>query len=146
MARRARHTTAIADAISQGGLKRPGDNVLSSILTRAAKGREVVKVGKGMWGLKAEETSEANQSGGARREEAAPSKANSAETITEERGGYARCCEIDKWFWIALRPDPRCAEKGRVSRYTLTRLQSKCGREARRRQIELAWRASSPVG
>ena len=51
IARRAQHTTAIADAIGQGGLKRPDVNVLSSILVRAAKGREIVKVGKGMWGL-----------------------------------------------------------------------------------------------
>jgi hypothetical protein len=51
MARRAQHTAAIADAIGQGGLKRPDVNVLSSILVRAAKGREIVKVGKGMWGL-----------------------------------------------------------------------------------------------
>lgn len=51
MARRAQHATAIAGALEQGGLKRPSDNVLSGILVRAAKGREVVKVGKGMWGL-----------------------------------------------------------------------------------------------
>jgi len=51
MARRAQHATAIAAALEQGGLKRPADNVLSGILVRAAKGREVVKVGKGMWGL-----------------------------------------------------------------------------------------------
>jgi hypothetical protein len=51
MARRAQHLTAIASALEQGGLKRPADNVLSGILVRAAKGREVTKVGKGMWGL-----------------------------------------------------------------------------------------------
>jgi hypothetical protein len=51
MARRAQHTAAIADAVGQGGLKRPDVNVMSSILVRAAKGREVTKVGKGMWGL-----------------------------------------------------------------------------------------------
>jgi hypothetical protein len=51
MARRAQHTAAIADAIGKGGLKQPDINVLSSILVRAAKGREVTKVGKGMWGL-----------------------------------------------------------------------------------------------
>lgn len=51
MARRAQHTAGIADAIGQGGLKRPDVNTLSSILVRAAKGREIVKVGKGMWGL-----------------------------------------------------------------------------------------------
>lgn len=51
LARRAQHTKAIADALSQGGLKRPADNVLSGILIRAAKGREVTKVGKGTWGL-----------------------------------------------------------------------------------------------
>jgi len=51
MARRAQHLNAIADALAQGGLKRPTDNVLSGILVRAAKGREVIKVGKGMWGL-----------------------------------------------------------------------------------------------
>ena len=51
MARRAQHLTAIASALEHGGLKRPADNVLSGILVRAAKGREVTKVGKGMWGL-----------------------------------------------------------------------------------------------
>jgi hypothetical protein len=51
MARRAQHLTAIASALEQGGLKRPTDNVMSGILVRAAKGREVTKVGKGMWGL-----------------------------------------------------------------------------------------------
>jgi hypothetical protein len=51
MVRRAQHTAAIADALGKGGLKRPDVNVLSSILVRAAKGREVTKVGKGMWGL-----------------------------------------------------------------------------------------------
>src|SRR2546425_1154323 len=51
IARRAQHTTAIADAISQGGLKRPTEAVLSSILVRAAKGRELTKVGRGTWGL-----------------------------------------------------------------------------------------------
>ncbi len=51
MARRAQHISAIAEAIGQGGLKKPSENVLSSILVRAAKGREVAKVGKGMWGL-----------------------------------------------------------------------------------------------
>ena len=51
MAHRAQHTAAIADALGKGGLKRPDVNVLSSILVRAAKGREVTKVGKGMWGL-----------------------------------------------------------------------------------------------
>jgi hypothetical protein len=51
IARRAQHTTAIAEALSQGGQKRPTDAVLSSILVRAAKGREITKVGKGMWGL-----------------------------------------------------------------------------------------------
>jgi hypothetical protein len=51
MVRRAQTTGAIADALGKGGLKRPDVNSLSSILVRAAKGREVVKVGKGMWGL-----------------------------------------------------------------------------------------------
>jgi hypothetical protein len=51
MARRAQHTTAIADALAKGGLKRPEDGTLSSILVRAAKGREIIKVGKAMWGL-----------------------------------------------------------------------------------------------
>lgn len=51
MARRAQHTSAIADALSKGGMKRPEENSLSSILIRAAKGREVSKVGRGMWGL-----------------------------------------------------------------------------------------------
>ncbi len=51
MARRAQHAAAIAAALEQGGLKRPADNVLSGVLVRAAKGREVTKVGKGMWGL-----------------------------------------------------------------------------------------------
>jgi hypothetical protein len=51
MARRAQHTTAIADALANGGLKRPQENNVFSILARAAKGREVVKVGKGLWGL-----------------------------------------------------------------------------------------------
>jgi hypothetical protein len=51
MARRAQHTTAIADAIAKGGLKRPTESTLSSLLIRAAKGREVMKVGKAMWGL-----------------------------------------------------------------------------------------------
>lgn len=51
MATRAQHLGAIATALEQGGLKRPSDNVLSGILVRAAKGREVTKVGKGMWGL-----------------------------------------------------------------------------------------------
>lgn len=51
MLRRAQHTTAIADALGKGGMKRPAENNLFSILARAAKGREVVKVGKGMWGL-----------------------------------------------------------------------------------------------
>jgi len=51
MARRAQHTKAIADALAQGGMKRPTDNTMSVILIRAAKGREIVKVGKGMWGL-----------------------------------------------------------------------------------------------
>lgn len=51
LARRAQHTRVIADALGQGGLERPADNVLSGILIRAAKGREVVKVGKGTWGL-----------------------------------------------------------------------------------------------
>lgn len=51
MAGRAQHTTTIADTLARGGLKRPDDGVLSSILVRAAKGREVTKVGKAMWGL-----------------------------------------------------------------------------------------------
>ena len=51
MAKRAQHAKAISDALDQGGLKRPGDNVLSGILVRAAKGREIVKVGRGLWGL-----------------------------------------------------------------------------------------------
>ena len=51
MVRRAQRTTDIADAIERGGVKRPSDNALSSILVRAAKGREVVKVSRGMWGL-----------------------------------------------------------------------------------------------
>jgi hypothetical protein len=51
MAGRAQHTTAIADALARGGMKRPQENNLFSILVRAAKGREVVKVGKGLWGL-----------------------------------------------------------------------------------------------
>ncbi len=51
MVRRAQHTKDIADALGQGGMKRPPENNLFSILVRAAKGREVVKVGKGMWGL-----------------------------------------------------------------------------------------------
>lgn len=51
LARRAQHVTAIAAALEQGGLKRPSDNVMSGILVRAAKGCEVTKVGKGMWGL-----------------------------------------------------------------------------------------------
>lgn len=51
MVRRAQHTGAIAEALGKGGLKRPDANILSSILVRAAKGREVTKVGKGMWGL-----------------------------------------------------------------------------------------------
>ncbi len=49
--RRAQHTTAIADGLAKGGLKRPEDGTLSSILVRATKGREVVKVGKATWGL-----------------------------------------------------------------------------------------------
>lgn len=51
MARRAQHVTAIAAALEQGGLKKPTDNVLYGVLVRAAKGRDVIKVGKGMWGL-----------------------------------------------------------------------------------------------
>jgi hypothetical protein len=51
MVRRAQHTTAIADALAKGGLKRPQEGTLSSLLIRAAKGREVMKVGKAMWGL-----------------------------------------------------------------------------------------------
>ena len=51
MMRRSQQTSAIATALGQGGLKRPDVNVLSSILVRAAKGREITKVGKGMWGL-----------------------------------------------------------------------------------------------
>jgi hypothetical protein len=51
MAGRAQNTTAIADALARGGMKRPQENNLFSILVRAAKGREVVKVGKGLWGL-----------------------------------------------------------------------------------------------
>ncbi len=51
MVRRAQRTTDIADAIGKGGVKRPSENALSSILVRAAKGREVVKVGRAMWGL-----------------------------------------------------------------------------------------------
>ena len=51
MAGRAQHTKTIGEALGQGGLRRPSDNSLFSILVRAAKGREVVKVGKGMWGL-----------------------------------------------------------------------------------------------
>jgi hypothetical protein len=48
---RAQHTRIIGDALARGGIKRPSDNSLFSILVRAAKGRDVVKVGKGMWGL-----------------------------------------------------------------------------------------------
>lgn len=51
MARRAQHTTVIADALGKGGLKRPMESTLSTLLIRAAKGREVTKVGKAMWGL-----------------------------------------------------------------------------------------------
>jgi hypothetical protein len=51
MVRRAQHTSAIADALARGGLKRPQESTLSSLLVRAAKGREVMKVGKAMWGL-----------------------------------------------------------------------------------------------
>jgi len=51
LVRRAQHTSAIADALARGGLKRPQESTLSSLLVRAAKGRDIIKVGKAMWGL-----------------------------------------------------------------------------------------------
>ena len=47
MAGRAQHTKTIGEALGQGGLRRPSDNSLFSILVRAAKGREVVKTEQG---------------------------------------------------------------------------------------------------
>lgn len=50
--RPARPTDEVASALSRGGLHDVSKDSLAAVLLRAAKGREVMKVGKGHWGLK----------------------------------------------------------------------------------------------
>jgi hypothetical protein len=90
MARRAQHLNAIADALAQGGLKRPADNVMSGILVRAAKGREVIKVGKGMWGLTEWYPKPPKEPIEDRRKRAAPRKAPSAKKLAAPKKKVAR--------------------------------------------------------
>lgn len=47
----ARSTQEIAQALHQGGLTNASMPSLAAVLLRAAKGRQVVKVGKSHWGL-----------------------------------------------------------------------------------------------
>jgi hypothetical protein len=49
--RPARSTDEIAEALSRGGLPDVSKTSLSAVLFRAVKGRQIVKVGKGHWGL-----------------------------------------------------------------------------------------------
>jgi hypothetical protein len=51
MARRPQHTLEIADALGRGGLKRPGRNVMNTILGRATRDREIIRAGKAVWAL-----------------------------------------------------------------------------------------------
>ena|SRR3989442_280936 len=47
----ARSTDEIVEALSQGGLPNVSKTSLAAVLFRALKGRQIVKVGKGHWGL-----------------------------------------------------------------------------------------------